>query len=271
MKNNLITNYKRDGYIELKNVFTKEDAHNFAVSIIHLINAQKCKGFSIPKNVERKSLSFLKSKINEGLVLLENKDHIFIKKVYDSIRNAPIIDNLTLKPKLIKTIKTLMNLNNTSPLYVTQKACRIDIPNNETFSLDWHQEAPYTIKETELVQLWAPILDDVKKINGALKVLHKSHSAGVVETDDRIPSVGHAQYVPKQKYISKFSEITVEMDYGNVLLFPKTLIHKSGENISDSPRLTLIAHYHNPLAKNFFKNFSNDVEPQAKNSYKNAS
>ena len=79
-------------------------------------------------------LSFLKSKINEGLLLLENKDHIFIKKVNDSIRNAPIIENLTLKPKLIKTIKTLMNLNNTSPLYATQKACRIDIPNNENYS-----------------------------------------------------------------------------------------------------------------------------------------
>jgi len=265
---NIISNYIKNGYVEIKNVFTKADAHSFAVTLLYLIKAQNCKKLSVPRNLESKSLSYLKSKINECLIILENTNHKYIRKVYDSIRNTPIIDNLTLKPKIISIIKKLMNLSNNSPLYITQKACRIDIPNNNIFSLDWHQEAKYTIKETELVQLWAPILEDVKRINGALKILPRSHKTGVLETNDNIPKIGHAQYVPKKKYLSKFSEFTVEMDYGNVLLFPKTLVHKSGENLSDVPRLSLIAHYHNPLAKNFFKYFSNDTEPTAKNSYK---
>ena len=172
---NIISNYIKNGYVEIKNVFTKADAHSFAVTLLYLIKAQNCKKLSVPRNLESKSLSYLKSKINECLIILENTNHKYIRKVYDSIRNTPIIDNLTLKPKIISIIKKLMNLSNNSPLYITQKACRIDIPNNNTFSLDWHQEAQYTIKETELVQLWAPILEDVKRINGALKVLPRSH------------------------------------------------------------------------------------------------
>ena len=40
---------------------------------------------------------------------------------------------------------------------------------------------------------------------------------------------------------------------GDVLLFSKFLIHKSGDNRSLEPRLTFIAHYHNPLKKDFLK------------------
>ena len=91
----------------------------------------------------------------------------------------------------------------------------------------------------------------------------------MVETDDYIPEVGHAQYKPKQKIIDQFNEKQIELKFGQVLLFSNTLIHKSGDNSSALPRLTFLAHYHNPLNPQFLESISQtETEPPSRNTYK---
>lgn len=270
MKNDFIdtNSYNKKGYIIIDNVYNELDGKNFCLSLAHLINSLDCNKIFI-KKPEDFSFDNLRREVLSSLYELENIDHNYIKTIYDTIRDTSSIDNMLNKNIIIDSVKKILNLPDSSPLYVKQKACRIDMPNNETFSLNWHQEAHYTIKGSDLVQLWAPAIFDIDHDNGALKILESSNLEGVAETNDHVPEVGHAQYVPKENIISKYKEKEIQLKFGSILLFSKTLIHKSGVNVSKHPRLTLLCHYHNPLNKEFVYHMSSKkTEERAKNSYK---
>ena len=179
------------------------------------------------------------------------------------------MDKVFNNQKIIKLICSLLSIADDVPIYVKQKACRIDMPKNNDFSLDWHQESPYSIKNTDLVQIWAPAIENINSENGAIKILPGSHKEGHLKTVDFFPKIGHAQYVPKKNILKKYNEKSIELKIGDVMLFSKFLIHRSGENNSLKPRLTFIAHYHNPIKKDFLKNFIyKGDKPLKKNSYK---
>ena len=246
--------FKEKGYIVLKNIFDKKIIKEFCKSLAYLINASNVRGIKI-KNIKLKKFEILKKEVLLNLLKLEKKDHNHIKIIYDTLRDLNITDKIFNNYKITKVIYNLLGLSEDIPIYVKQKACRIDMPKNTDFSLDWHQESPYTIKDSSLIQIWAPAIMAIKKQNGAIKVLPKSHKEGHLKTKDLFPEIGHAQYIPSKKVIKKYKTKDIEMEVGDVLLFSKFLIHKSGNNISRFPRLTLIAHYHDPIKKSFIKNF----------------
>lgn len=268
LSDNQILEYNTKGYLVLDNIYDKNLSLEFCKILSSIINSFSIKKISIKdseKSNYNKSIETVLKSLNE----LEALDHKYIKIIYDTIRNTDLLNRMTNTQKILDTVSQLMGYENKIPLYVKQIACRIDMPNDKTFSLDWHQEAPYSIKGSEFIQLWAPAINDVGKLNGSIKVLENSNSAGVVETDDFIPDVGHAQYKPKQKVMDKFVEKQIELKFGQVLLFSNTLIHKSGDNKSQFPRLTLLAHYHNPLNKKFLEAMGQkEIEPPSRNTYK---
>ena len=261
-------NFKKNGYVIIKNALNNKIINQFSKSVAHLINASDVKGIKI-SNIKNKKIEILKKEIFKNLLKLENKNHVYIANIYDAIRDLNIMDKIFNNSKITRAISTLLSISNDIPIYIKQKACRIDMPKNKNFSLDWHQESPYTIKDSDLIQIWAPALETIKLKNGAIKILPGSHKEGYLKTADSFPKVGHAQYVPEKKVVKKYNVKNVELNIGDVLLFSKFLIHKSGDNNSLQPRLTFIAHYHNPLKKDFLKNFVyKGDKPLKRNTYK---
>ena len=246
--------FKKNGYVIVKNAFNNKIINQFSKSLAYLINACDVKEVNI-KNIKNKKITLLKKEILKNLLKLENKDHSYIANIYNALRDLNITDKIFNNSKITKIIYELLSTSQDVPIYIKQKACRIDMPRNNNFSLDWHQESPYTIKDTDLIQIWAPAIETIRVINGAIKILPGSHKEGHVKTKDSFPKVGHAQYVPENKVIKRYKVKNIELNIGDVLLFSKFLIHKSGDNYSTYPRLTFIAHYHNPLKKDFLKNF----------------
>ncbi len=268
LSDNQILEYNTKGYLILDDVYDKDlslEFSNILASIINSFNLEKIFIKDLDKLSHKDAIELVLKSLND----LETLDHKYIKIIYDTVRNTDLLNRMTNSQKILNTVSQLMGYENKIPLYIKQIACRIDMPQNQTFSLDWHQEAPYSIKGSDFIQLWAPAINDVSKMNGSIKVLEESNSAGVVETEDFIPNVGHAQYKPKQNVIDKFVEKQIELKFGQVLLFSNTLIHKSGDNSSLLPRLTLLAHYHNPLNKNFLDAMGQkETEPPSRNTYK---
>ena len=261
------SDFKKNGYIILRNVYSKNIIIDFSKSIAHLINACNVKNIKI-KNINNKKFQSLKKEILKNLLKLEAKDHQYIANIYNTIRDLNISEKIFNNAKINKIIFNFLSIPNDVPIYIKQKACRIDMPNNKDFLLDWHQESPYTIKNSDLVQIWAPAIQNISVKSGAIKILPGSHKEGHLKTKDSFPKIGHAQYTPENKIIKKYVEKDVELNVGDVLLFSKFLIHKSGNNKSPEPRLTFIAHYHNPLKKDFLKNFFyKDGKPLKKNTY----
>tara|TARA_B110000027_G_C16112215_1_gene298299 strand:+ start:460 stop:1275 length:816 start_codon:yes stop_codon:yes gene_type:complete len=263
-----LNKFLEKGYIVLNDLYKTETSLELSVNLIKIINSFNLKKIQI-KNYENYSKKKLVNIVLKSLHNLELMDHKYIKVIYDTLRDTDLVIRMMNHDTILKTISLLMGYEEKIPLYVRQIACRIDMPKNETFSLDWHQEAHYTMKGSQLIQVWAPALNDIGAKNGSIKILEGSHKEGVAETEDYIPKVGHAQYVPKKSILEKYKEVQLEINYGQAVLFSNTLIHKSGTNISDEPRLTLLGHYYNPLKEEFLNNMEKkSTEPPQKNSYR---
>ena len=71
----------------------------------------------------------------------------------------------------------------------------------------------YTIKDSNLIQIWAPAIENIKIENGAIKILPGSHQNGHLKTNDFFPKIGHAQYVPDEKVIKKYKEKNMELKF----------------------------------------------------------
>jgi ectoine hydroxylase-related dioxygenase (phytanoyl-CoA dioxygenase family) len=245
--------YAKDGYVELEGVVPQALSDGLALSMLYLVEAQRCPSLKLPP------FAGMAPKEREGVLLdallaLEKADHEYIRAIHDSVRESPALSRINLSAPICDAVVQLLGQPQGSPLYPLQRSCRMDMPGENAFALDWHQEVHYTFKDADLVQLWAPALTDITLENGALRILPGSHLGGIAKTIDRVPEFGHAQYTVEPAHVAKFKEKTVTMKRGNVLLFSKSLIHKSGPNATDRPRLTMITHYHSVLAPRFFSN-----------------
>lgn len=246
--------FSENGYLVLRKVFSDDNRRDFIATLLHLAQAQGALNTFVSSTTFNLDVNQQVNLLLECLMELENKDHAYISKIYDTVRETPALRNLINNSAICDAARELMELPENAPLYPQQCACRIDIPVNNPFALDWHQEVHYTFKDSEFVQLWAPAVHDINIENGALRILPGSHKVGVAETIDHIPEVGHAQFTPIPEIINQFTEDRVSLVFGDAILISNKLIHASGKNSSRLPRLTVLAHYHNPLKAGFFKN-----------------
>ncbi len=248
-----IESYAKNGFVELPDAVPQALADDLATTMLHLVAAQRCPSVVLPPfeslpPQERVTL------LLDSLLVLEKADHEYIRAIHDSVRESPALSRINLSSAICGAVVQLLGQPKGSPLYPLQRSCRMDMPGDTAFALDWHQEVHYTFKDADLVQLWAPVLADITIENGALRVLPGSHLGGVAKTIDTVPEFGHAQYTVEPAFVAKYPEKTITMKRGGVLLFSKGLVHKSGANTSPRPRLTMIAHYHSVLAPRFFSN-----------------
>jgi ectoine hydroxylase-related dioxygenase (phytanoyl-CoA dioxygenase family) len=248
--------YDKNGYLILQNVFSNKQAADLVDTFLMLVAAQPLMT-SKRHEISGMNLEYKKELLLKLLIELEDTDHLYIQNVYNSIRETPALTQMVNSVKVCGPARDLLARPENSPLYITQSACRIDMPNDSAFSLDWHQEVHYTFKDSVFIQLWAPALNSITTDNGALQILPGSHKIGVASTNDFVPEYGHAQYTVVQEIIDNFQAMEICLDYGDALLLNNKLIHKSGRNSTRAPRLTLLSHYHDAAISSFFKNLKN--------------
>lgn len=174
-----LEHFQNKGYLILDEVFEKDLSLEFCINLINIMNSFKLEKINI-QNYQYLDLKQLSEITLKCLHTLELVDHKYIKIIYDTIRDTDLLYRMTNSKKILNSIYQLMGHNNKIPLYVKQVACRIDMPNDNTFSLDWHQEAHYSIKGSQFIQLWAPIINNVVKENGSIKILESSDRKSVV-------------------------------------------------------------------------------------------
>jgi phytanoyl-CoA hydroxylase len=85
-------------------------------------------------------------------------------------------------------------------------------------------------------------ITDATRENGCLEVIKGSHKMGRVEHGFAGEQVGASQrYVDLA--LKTLEHIFVELRQGDALFFHSNILHRSGPNLSDSPRWSLISCY----------------------------
>lgn len=257
--NSIEKSYLSDGYVVLRDFFPKKALERFKNSLSgHILN-----------QLHKHQLGNIKDPLNSGLIELNDirKDKSKLDSVqiiYNTVRKLPELFELISDEKLLKIIKKLSGLETINPNlspYIWEAFCRIDPPKDGTFDLKWHQESYFTLPNSNSVQLWAPIVNDINlDETGTISAIKKSHLNGeishsIMRHNDNY--ISESIKDEKIRYDSSSEEI-FSLKVGDVLLFHENLIHKTINNKGSKVRYTMIANYSNPCKSNF--KFMNEEE-----------
>jgi phytanoyl-CoA hydroxylase len=113
-------------------------------------------------------------------------------------------------------------------------------PRGRKNGVPYHQDFISRPNEPLKCVAWMAI-DRVTKESGALKVLPGSHKAGFLDWH-RVPGETHHDRIDASK-LDLSSEIHVELEPGDVLIFNQLVVHGSDEMHTDSLRLVYRASY----------------------------
>jgi len=153
-------------------------------------------------------------------------------KIYSFLPSVPDLYRFATQDCLIDNIK-MLGLH--SPALGTVPLVRIDRPKEEKFLTPWHQDYWYSYASLDSVVVWIP-LGPLTKEHGKLNVAINTHKNGEVKYREFVE--GNEPYVADLD-IKQEQTLEVEVNFGEILIFKQSLLHKSGYNQSDSCRVSM--------------------------------
>lgn len=174
--------------------------------------------------------------------------------LYDTIQLSIPIQQLTCAREVTDRVAAIFGEESES-LSATGPMLRMDPPNDNRNSLDWHQDSAYyqqNLSGDHGVVLWMP-MHAVNASHGAIVVCPGSHKLSKIETKKSGGSndLESEQYRIPQNVIEQFEHFQVEANAGDVVVFTMDLIHRSGVNSSGKIRFVSGIRYHKMMPDDF--------------------
>ncbi len=115
-------------------------------------------------------------------------------------------------------------------------------PEVERLQYKWHTEISYFPNCRELLTLWFPWVSKVNVENGTMVVARGSHLKSY--PNQKIRKEGHlTQMKIDESYFSNDEKTPCELEIGDAVLFSAKCAHKTGTNLSEEARITMIVRY----------------------------
>lgn len=184
---------------------------------------------------------------DDGLTWLAAYDRQLVARIFDACRRLLPVHVISVDQRLqeISRILTKSEILSASDI----KAIRIDLPNEEKYLFDWHQDYPYVMDSLDALVFWIP-LQDVDEINGCLNIALGSHKLGlqkltILDHNNKQNNKQKFMQLAHPEVVNQFSQIRVPCQFGDVLVFSTLLLHASGANMSQRARFTLQVRFGN--------------------------
>ena len=222
---------KSEGYSKftLEEYNLKKDLLDGTIKLFKSVSNSKIKNFTLSDMVEIYNND--KSSWNRFYEICSNQSGIFKILSSESIMN--ILNKCNYKHPGIQ--KSAVGL-------------RFDFPNTEKTRFLPHQDLPYNMGGFDNLIVWLPLFSTFKKM-GSLRVYPKTHLKRKI-FEYEIDEIGH-KVIKNFSQFEDFEEIFVEENEG--VIFSTTLIHSSGKNECDIPRITLLGRYFDYYDQSFIE------------------
>jgi len=228
--------FDENGFVIIENAFDQNCLEVFNSELSEIIKAHIAKA-GIDKDYNDDEI------FDQAMMDLEAKDHEYIASIYDTIFQCPSFLRIISKESVIDSVRSLMDKPN-APLYGYTNRCRIDPPKDDRRTYGWHQEVFYTIPKGNYLQTWAPLIRNTTIKNGTIQVAIGSHKEGIAKQSWNEIEGRATQILVDSEIVNKYEQVSVEMALGELLIFSGYLAHKSGTNLSDQYRYSLVGMYH---------------------------
>jgi phytanoyl-CoA hydroxylase len=207
------SNYFKNGWVVIKNFFSKNDAKKIEKQINHCLK----------KNYKRyngRDINFIngKKKFSDINSFHRLHDFRFIKK-------------LSKKNEIQKIIKLFLNTKNlelrASELFAKPKRFGLRVP--------IHQDNFYwNVIDGNALTIWIALSSSSKK-NGGLFYFNKSHLRGIFPHKSSYAK-GSSQTIKYLKSLKKFKKVYPKLNVGDALIHSCLVVHGSNKNKSNLPR-----------------------------------
>ena len=131
--------------------------------------------------------------------------------------------------------KLLKKIGLKTPMISTRPEVRTDMPGDEQYMQLWHQDWRYGQGSLNAVTIWVP-LHKVGVENGAIEVIPKTHLLGYLETEELS---NPRRFLIVDARLKNLLSCPVELEFGESVVFSQMLVHRSGYNRTNLPRLTV--------------------------------
>jgi len=238
--------FEENGFVIIKNFLTTEILDDFKSEVKNIINAYLIKA-------ELKEMDSINDDIfSNGILSLEYIDHDYVAAIYDTIFQSPSFFRILGNKNIELYIKKFLRLDSSHALYGFTNRCRIDPPKDNRRTYGWHQEVFYTVPKGNFIQTWAPLIYDTTIGNGTIEVAVGSHKESIANQTWNESDGQATQILVEQNLVNKYEQRVVEMKVGEILFFSGFLSHRSGTNLSQQVRYSLVGMYHDVKHKPFF-------------------
>lgn len=139
---------------------------------------------------------------------------------------------LAARPQVEQMLRTL---GMKAPMISTRPEVRTDMPKDQQYMQPWHQDWRYGQGSLNAITTWTP-LHDVSVENGAVEVMPGTHRMGYLETTELSDP---RRFLVTDARTEGLPHLPVELRAGQTVVFSQFLLHRSGFNRTDRPRLTV--------------------------------
>lgn len=237
-----LQSYEENGFLIIDDYFSKKELDDFSETLRRTIQAGLKS--AAKKYPEIYYEDFIGKEFDEGIRKLEEVDHSYVANIYDSIAFTPEFLRLISKPETSTIVNQVLKKDPRSPLYTFSCRVRMVFPGKDRRYAGWHQEVFYTIPHSRYLQTWAPLVRNATKENGTIVVCAGSHKENIANQTWNGDPKSACPFVIKEDIIRKYEHKDVEVKLGQFLIFSGYLIHKSGDNISNEVRYSLVGMHH---------------------------
>lgn len=247
-KKNFLNKYQDDGFVIFRNLIPKKKIEDLEEAI----KAQ------IIFHIKKHKLNIQKDIFNQGIIELnkirkDKRNFDSIQVIYNLIRKLPELYNILGDTNVMEVVKVLSGLTENQSPYIWESFCRIDPPNDSSFDLKWHQESYFTLPNSNSVQLWSPIVNNVDlNDTGTISLIKCSSKLGELNHDIiKLENYIHEGIQDREIEKVNLEHVEMELNPGDILFFHENAIHKTYHNNGTKVRFTMVANYANPYTSNF--------------------
>ena len=150
--------------------------------------------------------------------------------------NLPSVARLAPKETVLTAIQ---KAGIKQPIMTSRPQVRVDMPEDDQFRIPWHQDWRFGQGSLNSVTMWIPH-HGVTAENGAIDAKPGTHTLGYLDVKKE---TNPRRFIIESNEIDDYSEVTMELDLGEVVLFSQFLAHQSGYNSTNDPRITTQIRY----------------------------
>ena len=222
-----IEKYHKDGFLIVRNVFTRKECNELKEVLIEEIN----KG----KNILKKSLDAPEEKINKNKIA-DIPRGVNEGYLQDIAHRSPKFMSLAKDSRLTNIIGQIFG--NNSKAYYLYRSTSIFKNSDISSKTFWHQDMTYWKGKPNKLTIWIS-LNKANKQNGSPHYIPGSQNKSykhVIKGDGKIPLL-------EAQDINESQKVIIEVEIGDIIIHGPYVLHGSEENISGEQRYAVIFTY----------------------------